>query len=109
MPGWPLPALHWVRFGVVVQDDDDGPAYVFWSGAFGVHDLPDISSSFETEPDLKMPYPRVGVVTLRAGNTERRCGLAGDLHDAGRQEPLLGYRDGFRARALLAQIGVGGF
>jgi hypothetical protein len=78
-------------------------------GAFGVHDLPDISSRGEAVPHLDVTYRRFGVIALRAGIAERRWTLAGDLHAAVRHEPLLGHRDGPLARALLAQIGVGGF
>jgi hypothetical protein len=43
-----------VRFRVIVHDLDDGPAFAYSSGAFGVHDLPDVYSSFarETVPHL---------------------------------------------------------
>jgi hypothetical protein len=52
---------------------------------------------------------RFGIIALGTCIAERRWGLAGDLHSAVRHEPLLGHRDGLLARALLAQIGVGGF
>src|SRR5215212_4566931 len=89
---------------VVVQNPDDGNACAFDGGAFGVHDLPDISSRFAPEPHLKMPYRRFGVIAHGTATTERRWDLAGDLHAAVRHEPTLAHGDGGPAR-LTAQGG----
>ena len=61
---------------VIVDDLDYGRAFAGF--AFGVHDLPDISSSFarKTVPHLDVTYRRFGVVALRAGIAERRWALA---------------------------------
>ena len=95
------------RYLVIVDDPDGHPALA--GVAFGVGELPNVSSRGKSVQELDVTYWRFGVVARWAGIAERRWTLAGDLHSAVRHEPLLGHRDGPLARALLAQIGVGGF
>jgi hypothetical protein len=86
------------RYLVIVDDLDYGRGFVGF--AFGVHDLPDVASSFARETMLHhdMPDWRFGVVALRAGVAEWRWGLAGDLDAAVRHEPPLAHGDGPLAR-----------
>jgi hypothetical protein len=64
------------RYLVIVDDLDYGRAFAFSSDAFGVHDLPDVLSSFarETVPHLDVADWRFGVVALGTRITERRRG-----------------------------------
>jgi hypothetical protein len=88
-----------VRFRVVVLDPEYDRAFAWLrlSGAFGIHDLPDVSPWGKTVQDLDVA-DRPIAPELGTGLTKRGWELAGDLHAAIWHELLLAHGDGPLAR-----------
>src|SRR5215208_2859118 len=88
------------RYLVIVDDPD----YCRAGAAFDARNFPHVSCRGETEQEREVERRPIGSA-FGAAIAERRWGLAGDLHLARRQEPMLARGDGPSPARLRAQGG----